>query len=123
MKNAVKPLNLAGTMQRRLPPDVSSFIRKAGKTSERRQQRLYLVGGAVRDIILSRDTVDIDLVVEGDGIALAEALAGSLGARVTSHQRFGTATLKWDNLSADIATARAESYVKPGALPRVRPGT
>jgi tRNA nucleotidyltransferase (CCA-adding enzyme) len=79
---------------------------------------VYLVGGAVRDLLLGRDRADIDLVVEGDAVALA----GRLGAEVVSHERFGTAKVKLDGHEVDIAGARSESYPHPGALPVVEPG-
>jgi tRNA nucleotidyltransferase (CCA-adding enzyme) len=79
---------------------------------------VYLVGGAVRDLLLGRGRVDVDLVVEGDAGALAERL----GADVVSHARFGTAKVKLDGHEVDVASARAESYPAPGALPVVEPG-
>jgi tRNA nucleotidyltransferase (CCA-adding enzyme) len=80
---------------------------------------VYLVGGAVRDLLLGRGRADIDLVVEGD----AAVLASELGADVTSHERFGTAKVRIDGHDVDIATARSESYAHPGALPAVEPAT
>ncbi len=79
---------------------------------------VYLVGGAVRDLLLGRGRADIDLVVEGDAAALAERL----GAEVTSHERFGTAKVKLNGHEIDIAGARSESYPQPGALPVVTAG-
>ncbi len=78
---------------------------------------VYLVGGAVRDLLLGRGRADVDLVVEGD----AAALAGLLGAEVVAHERFSTAKVKLDGHEVDIASARAESYPRPGALPVVEP--
>lgn len=78
---------------------------------------VYLVGGAVRDLLLDQGRADIDLVVEGD----AAALASRLGADVVAHERFGTAKVKLDGHELDIATARSESYPRPGALPVVEP--
>jgi tRNA nucleotidyltransferase (CCA-adding enzyme) len=78
---------------------------------------VYLVGGAVRDLLLGRGRADIDLVVEGD----AGELAGRLGAEATSHERFGTAKVKLNGHEVDIAGARSESYPHPGALPVVEP--
>ena len=78
---------------------------------------VYLVGGAVRDLILGRGRADIDIVVEGD----AAELASRLGADVVSHERFATAKVSLDGHEVDIATARTESYPKPGALPVVEP--
>jgi tRNA nucleotidyltransferase (CCA-adding enzyme) len=78
---------------------------------------VHLVGGAVRDLILGRGRSDIDLVVEGD----AAALAAKLGAEVVEHERFATAKVRLDGHEVDIATARAESYPRPGALPEIEP--
>jgi tRNA nucleotidyltransferase (CCA-adding enzyme) len=79
---------------------------------------VYLVGGAVRDLLLGRGRVDVDLVVEGD----AEALARKLSIDVVSHERFGTVKLTLDGHELDIAGARSESYAQPGALPSVEVG-
>jgi tRNA nucleotidyltransferase (CCA-adding enzyme) len=78
---------------------------------------VYLVGGAVRDLLLGRDRADIDLVVVGD----AAALAARLGADPIEHERFATAKVVLDGHEIDIATARGESYPRPGALPEVEP--
>jgi tRNA nucleotidyltransferase (CCA-adding enzyme) len=78
---------------------------------------VYLVGGAVRDLLLGRGRADIDLVVEGDAAALAERL----GAGAVSHERFATAKVVVDGHELDIASARSESYPHPGALPVVEP--
>ncbi len=79
---------------------------------------VFLVGGAVRDLLLGRGRADIDLVVEGD----AEALASRLGAEAVTHERFGTAKLTLNGHEVDVAAARSESYPHPGALPVVEPG-
>ncbi len=81
------------------------------------EQPVYLVGGAVRDLLLGRGRTDIDLVVEGD----AAQLAAQLGAEVVEHERFATAKVKLDGHEVDIATARSEGYPHPGALPVVEP--
>jgi len=79
---------------------------------------VHLVGGAVRDLLLGRDPRELDVVVEGDGGALARRL----GTVTSAHERFGTATVQApDGCRYDVATARAESYAQPGALPDVRP--
>lgn len=76
---------------------------------------VYVVGGAVRDLLLGRDRADLDLVVEGD----AAALAARLGAAPVEHERFGTAKVRLDGHEVDIAAARSETYPRPGALPEV----
>ena len=115
--------NLADRIEEQLPAAVVSFIRKTGELAQQEQQRLYLVGGVVRDILLRRISLDFDLVVEGDAIALARKLARTNRAVITTHPRFGTAKLQWHNRDIDVAMARAESYSAPGALPKVKPGT
>jgi tRNA nucleotidyltransferase (CCA-adding enzyme) len=80
------------------------------------QDRVYLVGGAVRDLLLEREPRELDVVVEGD----VDALAARLGAVATVHERFGTATVRQGACRWDLASARAEDYARPGALPDVR---
>jgi tRNA nucleotidyltransferase (CCA-adding enzyme) len=79
----------------------------------------YLVGGAVRDLLRGADAVDLDLAVEGDARAVARALADRLRGEVREHERFGTATVRADRLSVDLATTRRETYPQPGVLPEV----
>ncbi|MDQ6822724.1 MAG: hypothetical protein M3076_20725 [Actinomycetota bacterium] len=81
--------------------------------------RVHLVGGAVRDLLLGGVPYDLDLVVEGDAVALARSLGGEL--RV--HDRFGTCSVRLEGFSYDIAGARSERYPFPGSLPEVTPGT
>jgi tRNA nucleotidyltransferase (CCA-adding enzyme) len=116
-------INLAGSIKEQLPEDVIAFIRRAGEAAQKQQQRLYLVGGVVRDLLLERRNLDLDLVIEGDAIELAQEIAGDKRSQVTAHPRFGTAKLRWSGRSIDVATARAETYARPGALPTVKPGT
>ena len=81
---------------------------------------VYLVGGAVRDVLMGEPNFDVDIAVEGDGIALGRALAGALGGRVVPHEKFGTAIVLYGNGGrVDVATARTEFYDYPGALPTV----
>jgi tRNA nucleotidyltransferase (CCA-adding enzyme) len=79
----------------------------------------YLVGGSVRDMLRGESNFDIDIVIEGDGIAFARALGNKLGVKVKTHQRFGTAVVVTDFLKFDVATSRTEYYESPAALPRV----
>ena len=98
---------------------------------------IFLVGGAVRDILLGAKPRELDVVVAGDAQALARDLARRLDTLAgqdpderfesTFHERFRTALLRWvtehEERRIDIATRRAESYPRPGALPKVREGT
>lgn len=84
----------------------------------------YLVGGTVRDLILGRRTLDLDLVVVGDVLAVARAAHAALGGHLVVHAAFGTATLTLpDGPWIDLITARHEHYPAHGALPVVAPGT
>jgi tRNA nucleotidyltransferase (CCA-adding enzyme) len=80
---------------------------------------VYLVGGAVRDLLLGRGRADIDLAVEGDPAALAAALGAE---PLAAHERFGTLKIELDGEEIDIAAARCETYAEPGALPSVSLG-
>lgn len=80
-------------------------------------ERAYLVGGAVRDLLLGADHPDLDVAVDGD----AAALARRLGGEVITHERFATARADVDGARIDLATTRRETYERPGALPEVEP--
>ncbi len=85
-----------------------------------RPEGVYVVGGTVRDILLGERSFDVDIAVEGDAIAFGRALAGTLGGRVTPHEKFGTAVLLYgDGGRIDVVTTRTEFYDAPGALPTV----
>jgi len=78
---------------------------------------VYLVGGAVRDLMLGGRPLDLDLVVEGDPAQVAAAIGGE----VRTHDRFGTSTVTLDGFTYDLARSRRETYAHPGALPDVSP--
>ena len=115
--------NLASNIKEQLPQGLVEFMQLAGELAQKRGQKLYLVGGVVRDLLLGRGNFDLDLVVEGDAIALASELADEKQGKLVTHQRFGTAKITWNGWSADIATARSETYARACALPTVNPST
>ena len=84
---------------------------------------LYLVGGPVRDALLGHPVQDLDIVLEGDAVALAQTIAAGMGWALVVHRRFGTATLSHGKARVDLVTARRESYPQPGSLPNVVPGS
>jgi tRNA nucleotidyltransferase (CCA-adding enzyme) len=124
-----------------MPADLLQLIRAAGNVVLQKNFSLYVVGGFVRDLLLGQPNLDLDLVVEGDAIALAHELALRFGGHVHAHTRFGTA--KWilpqgiedrgqgtgdgeprtalvpSPLSLDFISARREFYTHPTALPEV----
>lgn len=116
-------LNLVSKIEECLPAELIDFMRDASAIAAKRRQNLYLVGGVVRDLLLGKTTLDLDLVMEGDAIDLAQQLSPLYPGKLTTHPPFGTAKLQWRKWSADLATARSETYCKPGALPDVTPGS
>jgi len=149
LAGAEKPVrpNLTPQLEQTLSPDLLKLLGETGELAMQRGDTLYLVGGFVRDLLLmlllgndeaakakASPRFDLDLVVEGDAIALAQRLRERKGGRVRSHSRFGTA--KWildqpipfgsipqaKNIlltSLDFVTARTEFYHHPSALPEV----
>ncbi len=119
-------------------PEIWPMLMLIAKAAEQRGWSLYIVGGAVRDLLLNmlgnvRSLTDIDLVVEsatksveegnkGAGVALAEVIrAEYTEIDMQVHGQFQTAVLTWQSWQIDIATARTESYPYPAANPEVTP--
>ncbi|MBM3266709.1 MAG: CBS domain-containing protein [Candidatus Sericytochromatia bacterium] len=113
-------LEIASLLEARWAPAELQLLRRISRECSGR--RLYLVGGAVRDLLLGRPSYDLDLMVEDSGQQAARHLATVLGAEVSVHEPFGTATLVLPGgRRIDVATSRAELYSRPGALPEVTP--
>lgn len=108
-----------------LPDATQPLVQRVLGCARERGDRVYLVGGPVRDLLLGRPVADVDLLVEaaeeGGAAALAEAAAGD--ARVVRHDRFGTVSMKEGDAAVDLAGARRERYAHPGALPSVEVGS
>jgi tRNA nucleotidyltransferase (CCA-adding enzyme) len=103
-----------------LSVEVVELLKTIGEAAMEMGMRSYLVGGMVRDLVLRKQNIDIDIVVEGDGIELARRIGRRLGATVRPHKLFGTAKLIFpDGFTIDVATARTEYYHEPAALPSV----
>ncbi|MGZ8666255.1 MAG: hypothetical protein ACXWZM_03985 [Solirubrobacterales bacterium] len=109
-KRVLSETDLAAVLPASIP-ELGAIVSAAGGAP------VFLVGGAVRDLLLGRGRDDLDLVVEGDPAELAERL----GAEVVSHERFATAKARLGEHEIDIARARRETYAHPGALPEVSP--
>jgi tRNA nucleotidyltransferase (CCA-adding enzyme) len=114
-------INLGSQVERYLPLQIQQLLGAISKEADLLGQRLYLVGGIVRDLLLNHPNLDLDLVTEGDAIVLAKRVAPLTKAKLLVHPHFGTAKLSYDNFSMDIATTRNETYAKPGVLPAVTP--
>lgn len=107
----------------KLPKELRDLISLASETAHSNNMSVYLIGGFVRDLILGVRNLDLDIVVEGDGIKFAEILSEKLDAALTRHKRFGTATVTLKkHLKIDVATARKEYYPHPAQLPEVACG-
>ena len=109
---------------RRLPQERFSLLRELGNLADESGVSLYLVGGVVRDLLQKRENWDLDLTVEGDGIAFARLVADRYGAGLAVFERFATSRLVFqDGLKIDIATTRREFYAQPAVLPTVQPAS
>ncbi|TAL23049.1 MAG: CBS domain-containing protein [Nitrospirae bacterium] len=111
--------NIAVLLREKFPPAIYDLLKLAGETADRIGINAYLVGGSVRDLLRGEQNLDIDIVVEGDGISFARAFGERLHAKVKTHERFGTAKIITDEFKLDVASARTEYYEAPAALPTV----
>jgi len=116
--------NITEGIRKGLSPALQEILLESGNLAREMGYGAYIVGGVVRDVLMGLQSIDVDIVAEGEGIRFARSLAGRLRARVKSHERFGTATITLPGgTKVDIATARTEVYERPAALPRVTPGS
>ena len=115
-------MNLAWQIEQYFPEHILELVKDISKQADEMGQRVYLVGGVVRDLLLGYANFDLDLVVEGDALALARQIAETHQAKLIIHPRFGTAKLSYGDFTFDMATARGETYACSGALPTVVPG-
>ncbi|MFQ5427490.1 MAG: CBS domain-containing protein [Thermodesulfobacteriota bacterium] len=108
-------------MRERLPGWLMEILASLGSVAEALGCRAYVVGGFVRDLLLERENLDVDIVIEGgSAITFARCFARENNLKVRSHKRFKTAVLIFpEGFKVDVATARLEYYESPGALPTV----
>jgi tRNA nucleotidyltransferase (CCA-adding enzyme) len=138
-----RALNVRDRLGQAIPPAHLALLRAVAEAADERGDSLYLVGGVVRDLMLGIPSLDLDVVVEGDAIGLAQSVANEYGGRVRGHQRFGTAKWLLDQgrkelarrlslpaegeaslpPSLDLVSARAEFYPRPTSLPEVERGS
>ena len=116
-------MNVASQIERHLPQQMLELVGDISREATQLGQKAYLVGGVVRDLLLGYSNLDLDVVIEGDAVKLAQRIAKIRQLRLVTHPRFGTVKLSDDNFTLDIATARCETYSNPGALPTVIYGT
>ena len=112
--------NLSSVMAQVLPREITVLLREIGEAAAKLHTSAYVAGGFVRDLLLHVRNTDIDIVIEGDGIAFAKYLAEHRHGIVHPHEKFGTATVIFPNqMRIDVATARLEYYDYPAAMPTV----
>ncbi len=110
-------------METIIPETLSQILKQIGEIEG---SNAYLVGGSVRDLLLKRQTTDIDIVVIGDAIEIAEQVKTLWKGKIQTHHQFGTATVTTTDTTypkIDFVTARCETYKLPATLPNVEPGT
>lgn len=116
------PKNLKQLLEKAIPRNVQKLLKQAGIVAEELGYKAFIVGGIVRDILLGIENLDIDLVIEGDGILFSTQFVKRIGGELKKYKEFGTATITLpDGFKLDIATSREEFYSKPGSLPQVKP--
>jgi len=107
-------------IEEHLPKEVVRMLKDLGAVAEEMKVNAYVVGGFVRDIFLRRENLDIDLVIEGDGVEFAKRVASKHNGRVRIHRAFGTSVITFPSgFKVDVASARLEYYEYPAALPKV----
>ena len=111
-------------MKERFPERLLTLLIEFGRVGDELGYSVYAVGGFVRDFLMRVENYDVDIVVEGDGIRLAEEFEKKFSCRIRTHKKFGTAIILFpDGLKVDVATARLEVYESPAALPTVEKGS
>ncbi|TYB30689.1 MAG: CBS domain-containing protein [Candidatus Mcinerneyibacterium aminivorans] len=111
--------NFSSKLKYHFPEKINKIIKDIGKIADKNNYKAYIVGGVARDLILDRENYDLDIVIEGNGIKVARQVEEKYDIYVVIHKKFKTAVLDFDEFKIDIATARSETYKKPGALPDV----
>ena len=99
------------------------IFRIVSETAAEQGVRAFVIGGYVRDCFLGRPSKDIDIVVEGSGIAIAEAVAEKVHSNVSVFRNFGTAMLRYKGIEVEFVGARKESYNRNSRKPIVEDGT
>ena len=116
----IRKKNMAALLKERLPRRIINLFKDFGKVADMLGYNAYLVGGLVRDILLKHENLDVDIVIEGDGIRFAHEFAAQYEGRVRSHRKFATAVIIFPGgFKVDVATARMEYYESPAAPPIV----
>ena len=124
MAESAQGAELLSRLHRQLKPAARNALTAIEQACVDEGARLYLVCGTLRDLVLQREPLDVDLAVEGaDAPSIAQRVGNQIDGHVVLHRRFGTAKLSSRDLQFDIAGTRRETYPHPGSLPQVQPAT
>ncbi len=116
--------NVSSLVKERLKKEQIVLLDSIAKIASIENVSVYVVGGFVRDLLLNIENLDLDLVVEGDGISFSKILSEKFNGSTKSHQEFGTSKLTLQDKShIDVATARTEYYSHSAALPAIEPSS
>ena len=117
-------MNILALMETFLPAASLALLRRVGELADEQGLPCFAVGGLPRDLLLKRPTSDVDIMVEGHGPTFARRLAEALRGEASVEERFLTAKVELpDGTALDVASARQETYPRPGALPEVSPAS
>ncbi len=113
--------HVARLIDLRLPPALHQLLKDVAAVADNLGLAVYAVGGFVRDLLLDKKNLDVDIVVEGNAIDFARSFARQFtNCRVREHEKFITAVIIFDDgFKLDVASTRTEYYLEPGALPLV----
>jgi tRNA nucleotidyltransferase (CCA-adding enzyme) len=113
-------IDVSERMKILLPVEIEKVLLIISNLAKELNYKVYLVGGIVRDLLLNKQNLDIDIVIEGNGINFSNKLSEIINAKLWTHKKFKTSVIVLKNkMHIDVATARTEYYNRPAALPDV----
>lgn len=117
---AIHRRHVVRLLETRLPQRIRQLLKQISTVADALHLNVYAVGGFVRDLLLNKKNLDVDIVVEGNAIEFARQFARRYDCRVRAHEKFVTAVVVFaDGYKLDVASTRTEYYLEPGALPSV----
>jgi len=118
------PIDLTSLIRERIAPRLQKVLHAAGRSADAQGWKIYCVGGSVRDLLLEKNTFDLDILVEEHGLDFARIFAREEKGTLKLDRRFATdMVILRGGIKVDITTTRGEYYPEPGALPQVIPGS
>ncbi|WP_297888383.1 CBS domain-containing protein [Sulfurihydrogenibium sp.] len=115
-----KVLDYSNKLREFFPKDIFNIIKEVGEYAEKLGYKAYIIGGVVRDIVMGKKSLDIDIIVEGSAVDLVRNFAKAKNLNFHIYPEFMTGNITLENkIKLDFATARKEEYESPGSYPRV----